>query len=85
MDSIKETIRGYILKEYLPGEAPENLRDDTPLLTSGILDSMATLSLVSFIETTFGISVEAHETGVANFDRIADIAALVAQKKGVHA
>jgi len=85
MDSIKDTIRSYILKEYLPGETPENLKDDTPLLTSGILDSLATLNLVSFIERTFGISVEAHEAGVANFDRITDIAALVAQKKGVPA
>lgn len=82
MDSIKDTIRSYILTEYLPGEAPENLRDDTPLLTSGILDSMATLSLVSFIERTFGIAVEAHETGVGDFDRIADIAALVVRKTG---
>ena len=81
MERIKETIRGYILAEYLPGESPDNLRDDTPLRTSGILDSMATLSLVSFIEKTFDIEFDAHETGIENFDRIDDIAALVARKK----
>jgi acyl carrier protein len=82
MDSIKETIRSYILNEYLPGESPANLTDDTPLRTSGILDSVATLSLVSFLEQTFGILIDAHETGVENFDRIEDIAGLVARKKG---
>jgi acyl carrier protein len=82
MDAIKEPIRHHILTEYLPGESPSNLTDDTPLRTSGILDSMATLSLVSFLERTFGISIDAHETGIDNFDRIQDIAALVARKRG---
>jgi acyl carrier protein len=82
MDNVKETIRSYILKEYLPGESAANLADDTPLRTSGILDSMATLSLVSFVEDTFGITIDAHETGVQDFDRIEDIAALVTRKKG---
>ena len=82
MDNVKTQIRDYILREYLPGESADNLSEDTPLRTSGILDSMATLNLVTFVETTFGIEIDAHETGVDQFDRIADIAALVARKKG---
>lgn len=82
MDNVKDTIRNYIVSEYLPGEQPSNLRDDMPLRTSGILDSMATLSLVSFLEQTFNIAIDAHETGVEHFDRINDIAALVARKQG---
>jgi len=81
MDNVKDTIRDYILREYLPGESAANLGDDTPLRTSGILDSMATLNLVTFVEETFGITLEAHETGIDHFDRIADIAGLVEQKK----
>jgi acyl carrier protein len=82
MDNVKDTIRDYILREYLPGESAANLTDETPLRTSGILDSMATLNLVSFVEQTFDVTIDAHETGIDQFDRIADIAALVAQKKG---
>jgi acyl carrier protein len=82
MDNVKDTIRDYILREFLPGESAANLGDDTPLRTSGILDSMATLNLVTFLEQTFDITVEAHETGIDQFDRIEDIAALVVQKKG---
>lgn len=81
MNDVKETIRQYILTTYLPGESAANLRDDTPLRGSGILDSLATLSLVSFVEREFGIELEAHETGIDTFDRIEDIAALVARKK----
>ncbi|HEY1799806.1 MAG TPA: acyl carrier protein [Terriglobales bacterium] len=78
---IKEQLRQFILKEFLPGESPANLTDDTPLRTSGVLDSMATLQVVTFVEEHFGIEVEAHEAGVENFDSLNSIAAFVAQKK----
>ncbi len=81
MSDVKQTIRQFILTTYLPGESPANLRDDTPLRTSGVLDSLATLGLVNFVEKEFGIELEAHETGTDSFDRIEDIAALVARKR----
>ena len=80
-DDVKGLLKAHILTEYLPGESPENLTNDTPLRTSGILDSIATVKLVSFIESTFNIELEAHETGIQNFDRIEDIAALIVRKQ----
>jgi acyl carrier protein len=77
--AIKDAIRGYILREVIPDEAPDNLRDDTPL-KEGILDSMSTLRLVSFVEESFHIEVEPHEAS-ESFDRIEDIAALVQRKQ----
>lgn len=82
MDDVKERLRQYILTTHLPGESAANLRDDTALRTSGVLDSMATLALVSFVEKEFNIELEAHETGIESFDSIASIAALVARKRG---
>jgi acyl carrier protein len=76
-----DTIRTFVLTEYLPGESPENLRDDLPLRSSGILDSLATIRLISFLEEHYGIEVEAHETDIDNFDRIQDIAAFVERKQ----
>jgi acyl carrier protein len=81
MDDPKEAIRQYILAEFLPGESASNLKDDTPLRDSGILDSVATIRMVSFIEEHFGISVEAHEAGGEDFDSISNIAAFVESKK----
>ncbi len=81
MSQVADTIRQFILTKYLPGESPENLRDDTPLRTSGVLDSLATLALISFIEQEYGIEVEAHETDVDNFDKIQDIVAFVERKR----
>jgi acyl carrier protein len=80
MADIKEDLRQYILAEFLPGEKPSNLRDDTPLRTSGILDSMATLSLVRFVEERYGLEMEAHEASVDNFDSLNSIESLVRSK-----
>jgi acyl carrier protein len=76
----KTTIRDFILASYLPGESPDNLTDHTPLRTSGILDSFATLSLVAFLEKQFGIELDVYETAVERFDRVADIVACVERK-----
>ena len=81
-EQIKEQIRHYILDNYLVGESPQNLKDDTPLRTGHLLDSMATLDLVAFLEKEYGIELEAHEVGVEHFDRIADIADLIVRKRG---
>ena len=85
MENIKEEVRQYILSEFLPGEKPSNLLDSTKLRTSGVLDSLATLKLVTFVEDRFGIEMEAHETGVENFDTIEDIAAFVGRKRAAAA
>jgi acyl carrier protein len=79
--TISEPVRQFILREFLPGEKPEALKLDTPLVTGGILDSIATLKLVSFLEENFSIRLEAHEAGVDHMDTIASISALVASKQ----
>ena len=50
MQDIRQTVRHFILDNFLPGEDPSNLTDDTELKESGILDSLSTLKLVSFLE-----------------------------------
>ena len=81
MQEIKEPIKEYILKEFLPGEDPAALTDSTPLITCGILDSLATIKLVLFLEERFQIKIQAHETMVDYLNTIADIAQLVQSKK----
>lgn len=82
MDDVKDVIRRFILTTYLPGEAAENLRDDTPLQTSGILDSLATVGLISFVQERFGVELDVYDTGVERFNRIEDIAASIARRLG---
>jgi len=80
MEEVKQAVKGYILEEFLPGENPAELTDSTPLITGGILDSLATLKLVVFLEERFQIKIQAHETMADYLDTVADIAQLVRSK-----
>ena len=80
-EDIKSTIKQYILQEFLPGEDPNELTDTTPLITGGVLDSIATLKLVMFLEERFGVTLQAHETDPDYLDTIDSITKLIQSKK----
>ena len=78
--SIESAVKGFILKEFLPGENPDELTDSTPLITGGILDSLATLKLVAFVEERYGITLKAHEADAENLNTLTDVANLIRSK-----
>ena len=78
---IKNTVKTFILNEYLPGEDPVALTDGTPLMTTGILDSIAVLKMVTFLEDQFGIVIQPHEAVVENLNTLSDISRLVTSKR----
>jgi acyl carrier protein len=80
MEEIQNSIKSYILEEFLPGEDPELLTESTPLVTGGILDSLATLKLVDHLEQTYQIKIEPHEIGPDNLNTLFSIAKLVKTK-----
>jgi acyl carrier protein len=79
--AIKATVKTFILKEFLPGEDPAALTDTTALVTTGILDSIAVLKAVTFLENQFGITIEPHEAVVENLNTLSDMARLIMTKK----
>jgi acyl carrier protein len=81
MDNIRDTVRHFILDNFLPGEDPANLTDRTELKESGILDSMSTLKLVSFLEEQFKVELEADDLDAGNLATIENIERLVRSKK----
>ncbi len=85
MDAIETTVKQYILDQFLPGEDPANLTETTPLITGGILDSLATLKLVAFLEEQYRITIGPHEAGVDHADSVRAIATMVRGKLGSRA
>jgi acyl carrier protein len=81
LEKIKASLHAFLLQELLPGEKPSLVTYTTPLVTSGILDSVAILDLVSHLEESYGIKVEAHEVGVEHLNTIDVIAEFVLSKK----
>lgn len=80
MTNVGTTVKEFILKQFLPGEDPNELTETTPLITGGILDSLATMKLVSFLEERYGFTMQAHEADAEHLDTIALIEKLVRSK-----
>ena len=78
---VRDVVRSYILKEFLPGVPASELTDDTPLISGGILDSLATVRLVAMLEERYKVEIEAHEASITHFNSVADIASLIGDKQ----
>ncbi|HKY61605.1 MAG TPA: acyl carrier protein [Gemmatimonadota bacterium] len=78
---IRNAVREYLLTEFLPGEDASALTDSTPLITGGILDSIASVKLVSHLEDRFGIRFEAREVSVDYLDTVDRIVETVENKR----
>ena len=81
-DAIAQSVKAFVLSEFLPGEDPDELKHDTGMFSQGILDSLASLKLVAFIENEFDVSIEAHEVDEEYLDTLDAITNLVLAKIG---
>ncbi|HET9252924.1 MAG TPA: acyl carrier protein [Candidatus Eisenbacteria bacterium] len=73
-------IREFILGKF-PLAKKRGVRDDDPLLRTGILDSLGILEVVSFLESEFQIVVADEELVPESFETIATIARFVDGKR----
>ena len=83
MGPVEQVVKSYILSEYLNGEDPNELTTNTPLITSGVLDSMATLKLALYLEEQYSIAVGPQDMNTERMDTIGRIAELVRSKSDV--
>lgn len=81
VDETLGTLRSYILSTFLPGEDPTTLTDETPLISSGIIDSIAVLDMVTWIEKSFSVRLQQDDLGRERLDTIALIANLIAERR----
>ncbi|MCC6784166.1 MAG: acyl carrier protein [Planctomycetes bacterium] len=74
----QERIRRYVAVSFRDGRS-EGLLPDTPLVSSGIVDSAGVLQLVEWLESAFGIAIPDEAVGIENFDSLRALARLVAE------
>ncbi len=72
-DELRDAIRGFVVNEILGEEAPPDLSDDTPLLSSGLVDSLDLEQLLWFVEDEFGVEFAESDLTVENFETVARI------------
>ncbi len=81
MTDVQGPVKSFLLENFLQGEDPQNLTPSTELIRSGIIDSLATLELVTFLEERFGIELGANDVGAENLGTLESIERLVRSKQ----
>ena len=80
MSDRKEAVRAFLEEKFVTPKGLGPLEDESPLVTTGILDSIATLELVSFLEKSYGVTLEPHELDIDHIGSLQAIDQLLSQK-----
>jgi len=80
LEEVKQQIRSFVLANFYVAD-PAQASDGRSLLEQGIIDSTGVLEIISFVEGTFGITVEDQEMVPANLDSIDGIARFILRKQ----
>ncbi len=76
---VAQQVREFIVANFLYGQE-RAFKDDDSFLNEGIVDSTGVLQLVSFLEETYGITVEDEDLIPENLDSISSITAYLSRK-----
>ena len=76
-----EVVEHFILDDLLSGSRSTPIDPNESLVNSGVIDSLAILRLIAFLEEKFGIVVEDDEVVPENFDTVVQIVEMVESKK----
>lgn len=74
-------VERFIVDEILIGSEQTSIEPDQSLLDSGILDSLALLRLIAFLEDHYQIDIGDGEVTPDNFETLATINTFVQRKK----
>jgi acyl carrier protein len=74
-----DEIRNFVVMTFLFGD-PIPLEDDASLMDSGIIDSTGILELVTFMESSYHVTIENEEMIPENLDSVSRLARFLARK-----
>jgi len=78
--TISETLRTYVVDNFLFGQADGLPSADTSFLESRVIDSTGVLELISFLERQFAFRVNDEEIVPENLDSISKLRSFVERK-----
>jgi len=77
MADMKDVVLEYIIDEYVDEDDDIEMTYDTPLISSGIVDSFSMVSLKIFLEKKYSIRLPDEEATPEAFDTVNSIVELV--------
>jgi acyl carrier protein len=80
MEELSKALRHALPSRFKLRQA---LEEDTPLFSSGLIDSLNVIELVSFIEEQLGCTVPPAEITLENFDNISRIVRFAAKSGSI--
>ncbi|HEY70016.1 MAG TPA: acyl carrier protein [Anaerolineae bacterium] len=80
-DSILPKLATFVATEILKQDDRE-LAPDEPLISGGLIDSFHLVDLALFVEEEFGVRIEDFELNADTFDTLAQLAALIEERRG---
>ncbi|UCG91716.1 MAG: acyl carrier protein [candidate division WOR-3 bacterium] len=72
-EDLKQLIINYVKREYLEEDADQEITENTPLISSGIVDSFSMVSLKTFLEKKLQIKIPDEKATTDAFDTINNI------------
>jgi acyl carrier protein len=81
MEDLKSLIIDYVKREYLEEDSEEEVNENTPLISSGIVDSFSMVSLKTFLEKKFNIKIPDEKATPEAFDTVNNILNLLKEYK----
>jgi acyl carrier protein len=80
-EEMRDKIIEFVRDEYVEDESMV-ITDETPLISSGLVDSFSMVSMKMFLEEEYGIQMSDEEASTEAFDTVKSIMALIQQKLG---
>jgi len=80
-DEMRDKIIEFVRDEYVEDESME-ITEETPLISSGLVDSFSMVSMKMFLEEEYNIQMADDEASTEAFDTVTSIMALLQRKLG---
>ncbi len=77
---ITNTVKKYIVANFLFGNENEIIADDDSFIEKGIIDSTGIMELIEFVEQTFGITMDDKELIPENLDSLNNLSRFILSK-----
>ena len=81
-EDMKQMIIDYVKEEFLEDEEEMEVTENTPLISSGIVDSFSMVSLKTFLEKKYNIRIPDDKATPETFDTVNRIIELVKEFTG---
>jgi acyl carrier protein len=79
LDSVCKTIEAYVVSEFLAGDG-EGLTWSSDLIRMGLIDSVSTFRLATFLDEEFKIGIDAAELVPGNLRTIEKLGQMVVRR-----